>query len=74
MDVELIFIVGVVLSVFSVPAVMSAFSEGRAPRVAMIAIIVGGSMVVWALSKNPNGFTLWEIPEIFVRVVARYLT
>lgn len=31
MDPDLIFVIGLVLAVFSVPSIMSAFSEGRAP-------------------------------------------
>ena len=74
MDFELIFITGVVVGVFSIPAIMSAFSEGRAPRVAALAVIISGVMVVWAIKENPGGYSLKEIPDIFVRVVARYIT
>ena len=74
MDTELIFIIGIVLGVFSIPAIMSAFSEGRAPRVAAITVILAGGMVLWAVKENPGGYNLKEIPEIFVRVIGRYLT
>ena len=74
MDPDLILIIGIVLGVFSVPSIMSAISEGRAPRVAAFTIIAGGGMIVWAIQNNPGGYAINEIPDVFVKVVARYLT
>lgn len=73
MDPDLILIIGLVLGVFSIPAILSAFSEGRAPRVAALTIIIAGGMILWAISKSPTGYAISEIPVIFVEVVARYL-
>jgi len=74
MDPDLIFIIGLVLGVFSIPSVLSAFSEGRAPRVAAITIIAAGAMVLYAIQNKPGGYDIYEIPNVFVQVVARYLT
>ncbi|MCR9112911.1 MAG: hypothetical protein NXH84_06555 [Rhodobacteraceae bacterium] len=74
MDPDLILIVGLVLGVFSIPSILSAFSEGHAPRVAAFTIIAGGAMVVWAVQENPGGYALTDIPNVFVEVIARYLT
>lgn len=74
MDPDLIFIIGLVLGVFSIPSILSAFSEGHAPRVAAFTVIVAGVMVVWAVQTKPGGYDLYEIPDVFVHVVARYLT
>ncbi len=74
MDPDLLFIIGLILAVFSVPSILSAFSEGRAPRVAAITIVIAGALVVWAIKENPDGYSFKEIPDTFVRVVARYLT
>lgn len=74
MDPDLIFVVGLVLAVFSVPSILSAFSEGRAPRVAAFTVVAAGVMVVWAIQTKPGGYSLSEIPNIFVQVVAKYLT
>ena len=71
MDTDAALVVGIVLLVFSIPSILSAFSEGRAPRVAALTIILGGTMTVWALSQKPGGFDIMDIPEAFVRVVAR---
>ncbi|MEO3413169.1 hypothetical protein AAFO92_00795 [Roseovarius sp. CAU 1744] len=72
MDADLALVLGIVLLVFSVPAIVSAFSEGRAPRVAALTILLGGSLTIWALSQKPGQFDIMDIPEAFVRVVARF--
>ncbi|MCR9146813.1 MAG: hypothetical protein NXH74_06380 [Rhodobacteraceae bacterium] len=74
MDPDLIFVIGLVLAVFSVPSIMSAFSEGRAPRVAAFTTIAAGVMVVWAIQTKPGGYAFGDIPDVFVQVVAKYLT
>jgi hypothetical protein len=73
MDSDLILIVGLVLAVFSIPAILSAFSEGRPPRVAAFTAIAAGALIVWAVSTHPGGYKIEDIPEVFVRVVARFL-
>ncbi len=62
------------MAVFSVPSILSAFSEGRAPRVAAFTIIASGALVVWAISQKPGGYALNEIPDVFVRVIARFIS
>ncbi|MEZ5716748.1 MAG: hypothetical protein R3D85_17340 [Paracoccaceae bacterium] len=65
--------VGLVVAVFSIPAVISAMSERRTPRVAAIAVIVGGGLVAWAATQKPGGYRIDEVPNIVVQVVARYV-
>lgn len=74
MDPDLIFIIGLVLGVFSIPSILSALSDGHAPRVAAFTIIASGVMLFWAVSNKPGGYDINEIPNVFVKVVARYLT
>lgn len=73
MDSDLALVVGLIIVVFSIPAVISAFSDGRAPRVAAFALIAGGALSAWAMSQKPGGYTIDDVPEAFVKVVARYV-
>jgi hypothetical protein len=73
MDHDLALVVGLVVAVFSIPAVISAMSERRTPRVAAIAVIVGGGLVAWAATQKPGGYRIDEVPNIVVQVVARYV-
>ncbi len=74
MDPDLVFTLGVVIGVFSLPAMLSAFSERRAPRVAALTVILAGVMILWSVRENPGRYSLGAIPDIFVKVVADYLT
>ena len=73
MDSDILLIIGIVLAVLSVPAMLSAFSESRAPRVATFTAVVAGCMIVYAVQTQPGGYSWSEVPEVFVRVVARFL-
>ena len=74
MDPDLIFTIGVVLGVFSLPAMLSAFSERRAPRVAALTVVLAGIRILWAVRENPGRYSIGGIPDIFVKVVGEYLT
>ncbi len=73
MDPDLSLVIGVILGVFSVPSILSAISEGRAPRVAAFTIVASGVLILWAVSERPGGYALEDVPQAFVRVVAKFL-
>jgi hypothetical protein len=58
-----------VLGIFSIPSIISAISNQRPPRIASLVLIAGGCLVLFAMHKNPGGYSLTEIPHAFVRVV-----
>lgn len=69
MDPDTIFVLGLGLGVLSIPAIVSAVSNGRRPRIATITMMIAGVMVVYAMSQTPGGYTIEEIPRIFARVI-----
>jgi len=73
MDADLAMAVGLVLGVFSVPALLSAISEGRAPRVGAVVMVIAGAMILWAVTQKPGGYTFAELPAVILSVMARYL-
>ncbi|MCV2893737.1 hypothetical protein OE750_11575 [Lentibacter sp. XHP0401] len=73
MDYDLYLTIGLVIAVFSVPAVVSALSDNRTPRVAAVVLIISGCLVAWAATSKPGGYTLDQIPTVIVNVVGRYL-
>ncbi|WP_371224626.1 hypothetical protein [Roseovarius sp. 2305UL8-3] len=73
MDTDIILVIGVLLGVFSIPSILSAISEGRAPRVAAFTIIASGVLILYAINSHPGGYTLEDVPGAFVRVVAKFL-
>ena len=73
MDPDLMFVIGLVILVFSVPPIMGALSDGRAPRAASLMVLIGGGLLVTAIGQKPGGYALAEIPDVFISVVGRYL-
>ncbi len=73
MDTDLILVIGIVVLVLSVPSLLAAYSESQAPRTGAILLLIGGVLVVVALTRHASGYRFAEIPDVFVRVVSRYL-
>jgi len=73
MDSDLIFVIGLVLAGFSLPPIIGALFDGRAPRAAAIVVMVGGGLIALAVNQKPGGYAINEIPDVFVRVVGKYI-
>lgn len=73
MDFDLIFVAGCLILLFAIPAVVSAFSDGRVPRFAAVIITIGGILLYFAIVERPGTYTLETLPDVFVRVVARFI-
>lgn len=72
MDTDLFLVLGIVITVLAVPALVSAFSESRPPRAAAIMVMIGGGLLVFAVTQHPGGYAVEDVPEALIRVVARY--
>ncbi len=70
---DLYLVIGILIAGFAIPAILGAMSERRTPRVATVMVVLGGGMILLALSQRPGGYEWHEIPEAFVRVVAYYI-
>lgn len=73
MDPDLVFVVGFVIAVFSIPAIVSAFSDGRSPRVSAIVVLIGGLMVGYAITERPGAYNFDTFGEVFVGVIGKFL-
>ena len=73
MDPDIIFTAGFVLCVLSIPAIVSAILDGRAPRVAAITVLTGALMISFAIIEQPTAYTFDALPDVFVRVAAKVL-
>ncbi len=73
MDPDLALVLGIVLGVLSVPSILSALSDRRAPRASAITILIAGGLIILAIQTKPGGVKIEKIPDIFVGVVARYM-
>ena len=73
MDTDLILTIGIVLVVLTIPSLLSAWTEGRAPRVGAILLLAGGVLIVTALTQRPGSYAFGDIPRAMMSVVNRYL-
>ena len=67
--IDLIMVLGVIVLGLSFPAMVGAFSRGAPPRAAMLALFAGGVMVLYANSSRPGGYSVADMPQVFVRVI-----
>jgi formate-dependent nitrite reductase membrane component NrfD len=70
-DTDLVLTLGIVLLVLSVPSLLSAWVEGRAPRIGALMVVVSIGMIVTAVTTKPGGYSFNEIPGAMVNVVSR---
>ncbi|KCV81169.1 hypothetical protein ATO10_13349 [Actibacterium atlanticum] len=73
MDTDLFLVIGVVLGGLAIPSLLNAYSEGRPPRFAAMLAIAAGALIVLAVTNNPVGYKLEDIPDVFTRVIGRML-
>ncbi len=73
MDPDLFLVIGLVIAVLTIPAMLTAYTEGRTPRAAAILVLIAGVLIVLALSRYPGGYNIADIPNAFVRVFDRYI-
>ena len=67
--IDLIMVLGVCVFALAFPAMVGAFSRGAPPRAAMLAIFAGGVMMVYANSMRPGGYSVAEMPQVFIKVI-----
>jgi len=73
MSPDMYLVLGILIAGFSIPSVLSALSDRRAPRASAITILIAGGLILLAVQTQPGGYTLNEIPDVFVRVIARFI-
>ncbi|MES2913952.1 MAG: hypothetical protein V4753_02430 [Pseudomonadota bacterium] len=68
---DLLLTIGIVLLVLSIPALLAAWAESRAPRMGAILGIAAFGLIVAALFGKPGGYAFNDIPGVMIGVVAR---
>lgn len=71
MNSDLMLVVGLTIGVLTIPALLNAWAESRAPRAAAIMVMIAIGLVAGAVRLNPSGYKLAEIPDVFFRVIGR---
>lgn len=61
-------VIGIILGVLSIPAMLNAYSDGRAPRLASITVLIAGILIFVAVYTHRPAYTPAELPDVFSRV------
>ncbi|WP_296422730.1 hypothetical protein [Yoonia sp.] len=73
LDIDLIFVLGLIAGAFSIPALVSAFADRRAPKMSVLIMLISAGMIGYAVQQRPEPYELDKLDEVFVSVVGRYL-
>ena len=73
MSTDLALVLGIVIAIFSIPSVISAFSDRRVPRASAVTVIIAGALVLYAVQNKPGGYRMEDIPNVFIEIAADIL-
>jgi len=73
LDTDLALILGFILGALSIPALVSAYSDQRAPRAFMVLILLAGMLILYAVAAQPGGYQFSQLPKVFFGVMARFM-
>ncbi|MCI5098657.1 MAG: hypothetical protein MRY77_20275 [Rhodobacteraceae bacterium] len=73
MSTDLALVLGLVVIFFSLPAIISAWSDRRAPRAPMMMILIGGGLIIFAVTQNPGGYSIAQVPDVFFGVIRQLM-
>lgn len=62
-------VLGLIFLILSIPAIVSAWAESRPPRLAAVALVSGGLLVLYALNSKPGGYRLYDLHEAVYGVI-----
>ncbi len=66
---DVFLVVGIVVLVLAIPAIVGAYVDGRVPRFAAIMVLIGGGLVVLAVTQQPGGYAFADVPRAFASVI-----
>ena len=64
-DMDTLLALGMVIFLLSIPSGVSAFANSRPPHAAILAVVVGGGLLIYA--------AMGEIPDVVLSVIGRVL-
>jgi len=73
MQTDVYLVLGIVSAALAFPSLLSAYSESRFPKVALVLFLLGAGLIVLAVTRRPGGYAMADIPNAFIRVVGYVL-
>ena len=69
MDFDHIFVLGIVLIAFAIPSAVSAYSDWRWPKTAIIMVLLGAGAITFVVRENPGVYALDTVDDVIVSVI-----
>ncbi|MCP4207970.1 MAG: hypothetical protein GY767_13110 [Shimia sp.] len=60
---------GLIVGLFSIPAMLAAYADGRFPRNAMAALVLSAAIITVAIILNPARYNAADLPNVVIRVI-----
>ncbi len=73
MDTDLLLVIGITVLELAIPSLLQAWVVARVPRAGSIMVLIGGVLVVVALTRHPGGYSFAQVPDVFFNVLGHYL-
>ncbi|MFY0662750.1 MAG: hypothetical protein JXR15_19830 [Shimia sp.] len=61
---------GLVVGLFSIPAMLAAYADSRLPHRAMAAFILSAAVITVAITLDPTRYSVADLPNVVIRVIA----
>ncbi|WP_417207432.1 hypothetical protein [Antarctobacter sp.] len=73
MQPDVMLVAGMGLVVLSLPAILSAWADRRAPRIGTLLLLGGGGLILWSVRSKEGGYAWADLPDVFYGVVGQIL-
>jgi len=73
MDLDLIFVAGLLVGAFAIPSLVSAFADRRLPVQAVVMFIVAGVAIAYTIQEDAARYTVDNTDDVVVEVLGRYI-
>lgn len=70
MDADFILVLGVCVFAAGFPMVIGAFSGARSTLPGIGAMVAGAALMLYATISSPGVYSVDEVPDVFIRVIA----
>jgi hypothetical protein len=70
MATDYLITIGLVVGLFSIPAMLAAYADNRMPRTAMGAFGLSAAVIAMTIILNPARYSVADLPIVMIRVIA----
>jgi hypothetical protein len=73
MDADLALVIGIVMALLSFPMILQAYTHGTGFKSSSLLLLVGVVMIIFAVNKQPGGYSWDQVPGVFVKVIGGFV-